>query len=325
MKNFKLIPLLALAAALFSAAPRAHAQTILLPTTLSAAIADSRTHTMVVTSATGFVANTTVAIIDDEEVAVEAVSGTTITVRRGAGGTIAAPHVNGALVFVGPALAFSPPSPARLDLRGDPTGACTRSGQPYLPFISFRSSTISDCLGGTWQAGSPNSGTTLSTRFRVAAPESGGTAYTALGGTGTAVGATTLYCTEVILPSNKLLTGIAVLNGTTVTANARYVILYDSAGNALANSALAGQASVSASVFETYAFTAKYFAIGGPTQYFACLQDNAVGGTTVRMVTTGTQDTVLTKGQTGATFGTIPALTVPTTFTTAVGPYVYLY
>jgi hypothetical protein len=42
-------------------------------------------------------------------------------------------------------------------------------------------------------------------------------------------------------------------------------------------------------------------------------------------VTGSSADNTLTKGQTGATFGTIPALTVPTTFTTAVGPYVYLY
>jgi hypothetical protein len=43
------------------------------------------------------------------------------------------------------------------------------------------------------------------------------------------------------------------------------------------------------------------------------------------MAVTGVNDNILTKGQTGATFGTLPALTVPTAFTTAVGPYVYLY
>jgi hypothetical protein len=43
----------------------------------------------------------------------------------------------------------------------------------------------------------------------------------------------------VFLPGNKLLTGIALLNGTTVGTDNRYAILYDNAGNALANSALA--------------------------------------------------------------------------------------
>lgn len=326
MKNFKLISLPALAAALFSAAPRAQAQTIILtPTTLSAAIGDSKAHTMVVTSATGFVANTTVAVIDREMVAVEAVSGTTITIRRGASGTVATTHANSALVFVGSPVAFAPATTTRVDQSGNPAGSCTRGSLLYLPVINLRTATISDCIGGQWQSGSPfNSGAQQASRFHVLSPDPGSVALTTINTNGTAVGATTLYCSEVFLPSNKLLTGIGVLNGTTVTANARYVILYDSAGNAISNSALAGQASVTASVYENYAFTAKYFAIG-PAQYFACLQDNAVGSTTVRMVVTSLGDHILTKGQTGATFGTVPALTVPTTFTTAVGPWVYLY
>ena len=102
------------------------------------------------------------------------------------------------------------------------------------------------------------------------------------------------------------------------------MILYDSAGNALANSALAGQASVTASVFENYAFTSKLYAVG-PAQYFGCLQDNSTGSTTVRMVDTGIDDNILTVGQTGATFGTVPALTVPTSFHTGTGPYLYVY
>ena len=43
------------------------------------------------------------------------------------------------------------------------------------------------------------------------------------------------------------------------------------------------------------------------------------------MAHTAYQDNFLTKGQTGVTFGTVPTLTVPTSFTDAVGPYVYLY
>ncbi len=115
-----------------------------------------------------------------------------------------------------------------------------------------------------------------------------------------------------------------LITSTTVTGNARYAILYDSAGTALANSALAGQASATASVYETYAFTSKFYVVG-PARYFGCLQDNAVNSTTVRMAVTGQADQEWTKGQTGATFGTVPALTVPTTFTTAVGPFTGLY
>jgi hypothetical protein len=43
------------------------------------------------------------------------------------------------------------------------------------------------------------------------------------------------------------------------------------------------------------------------------------------MAVTGVNDNFLTAGQTGATFGTVPTLTVPTTFTTAVGAYIFLY
>lgn len=324
MKNFKLIPLLALAAALFSAAPRADAQTVMLPTTLSAAVTDSAAHRIVVTSATGFVANTTFAYVDRELMAVQAISGTTITVRRGAGGTVATTHANSALVFVGPALAFAPANGVRLDTSGNAAGSCARGNLLYVPIINPRTSTISDCIGGQVVSGHPfNSGTLTSTRFRVTSPESGNVAYTGINTNGTTLGATTLYCSEVVLPSNKLLTGIALLNGTTVGTDNHYVVLYDSAGNALANSALAGAVAASASAYQEFAFTAKYFAIG-PAQYFACFQTNGTTAT-VRMAVAGAGDNLLTKGQTAATFGTVPALTVPTTFTTAVGPYVYLY
>lgn len=301
------------------------AQTLLTPpTTLSSALTTTYGKTLVVASATGISAPTTpggtagsMLYIDKELLTVEAVSSTTITVIRGVSGTKAQPHASGAYVWVGPGNAFGTGLP---ETGGPPAGSCTRTNELYLPKIDVASGTISDCLNGQWVNGvrTPN------TPFRLVFPDSGGTAYTSLNTNGTAVGSTTLYCTSVNLPANKLLTGIGVLNGTTVTGNARYVVLYDAGGTPLANSALAGQASVTASVYETYAFTSKFYAVG-PSTYFACLQDNATGSTTVRMVVTGTQDNILTKGQTGATFGTVPTLTVPTTFTSAVGPYVYLY
>jgi hypothetical protein len=243
-------------------------------------------------------------------------TGNVWTVKRGVGGVQSA-HVSGAAVWIAP--------PGLFDLGPtNRTGSCTRTSLQYAPIINVRSGVVSDCLGGLWLNGAGGSGITTASRFHVYSPEPGGTIYTSLNTNGTAVGATTLYCSEVFLPANKLLTGIGVLNGTTVTANARYVILYDSAGIPLANSALAGAASVTASIYENFAFTTKFFATG-PAQYFGCIQDNAVGSTTVRMAITQVNDNILTKGQTGATFGTVPALTVPSTFTTAVGPYLYLY
>jgi hypothetical protein len=133
-----------------------------------------------------------------------------------------------------------------------------------------------------------------------------------------------MYCSEIDLPANKLVTGLGVLNGTTVGTDNHLVALYDATGNLIANSAVAGVVAASASTYQTIAFTTSYYLVG-PAQYFGCLQTNGTTAT-VRMIVTGTQDTFLTKGVTSITFGTIPAtITVPTTFTTAVGPYLEWY
>lgn len=305
------------------------AQSILTPTTLSSASTTAQRQ-IVVASATPN-ANTldnfavgTVVVIDNSLGFVTSVSSTTIGVNWGSsGGTQNRPHASGSLVWSARA-----GSNALSTKNTEPSGSCTRTQEVILPVINATTGNVTDCLGGRWVTGARTQWPTS----EVSSPNPGGTAYTSINTNGTAVGATTLYCSEVFLPASQLLTGISVLNGTTVTANARYVILYDSTGVAVANSALAGQASVTASIYESYAFvntastpvTGKFYAVG-PAKYFGCIQDNAVGSTTVRMSVTGVNDNYLTKGQTGATFGTVPTLTVPTGFTTAVGPYLTLY
>lgn len=305
--------------ALLALAISAQAQVILTPTTLSAAVTSASIQTIVVASATpnastldNFAIGTGV-IIDNEYMTVKSISSTTIGVIRGQSGTRSSTHASSALVW-------SARPNFLITKTTDPQGSCTRTNDLVEPVVNALTGNITDCLGGRRVTGAIAQWPPA----RVMAPDPGGTLYTGINTNGTAVGATTLYCSELRMPVNKLLTGLEVLNGTTVTANARYVILYDSQGNALANSALAGQASVTASVYEQYPFTTKFFAVG-PAQYFACLQDNAVGSTTVRMAVTGQADQLLTKGQTSATFGTVPALTVPTTFTTAVGPFMAAY
>ncbi len=292
-----------MAACVFSLA--ASAQTLIPFTTLAAAM-DARSQTMVVTSGTNFAAGYVV-FVDKEAMPVLSVSGTTIRVARL---KIGVAHPSGAVAFVASPQSF---------VSATPSGACTRTSEEVLPRINTATGEISDCLAGQWVTGVR----TPLTRYRVYAPEPGGTAYTGLNTNGTAAGATTLYCSEVNLPYSKLLTGIAVLNGTTVGTDKQYVILYDAAGKLLANSAVAGVLTAGASGYQARAFTSQYFATG-PAQYFACLQSDT-GTDTVRMAITGINDNILTKGQINAVFGTIPALTVPTSFTTAVGPYVYLY
>jgi hypothetical protein len=299
----------------------AAAQTILTQTTLSAAVTTTSTTFVSVASATGITANSTVLYVADglgELMFVNSVNGKTIGVTRGSnGGPAASTHASGALVFVAPPNAIASQPPA---------GSCTRANQLYLPVIAMgvagNEPVISDCLGGVWVAGVIEPAAV--TAFRILAPQPGSVAYTTINTNGTTLAATTMYCTEIDLPYNKLLTGIGILNGTTVGTDNHLVALYDASGNLLANSATAGVLAASASTYQNISFTSTYFAVG-PATYFGCMQTNGTTAT-VRMLLTGIQDTYLTKGVTGQTFGTIPAtITVPTTFTTAVGPYEYVF
>lgn len=296
----------------------AFGQTFLKQTTLSAAVKDGATTTISLTSTSGITAAQTVIYVADgsgEAMFVNTVGTGYVGVTRGyqnlGGGT---PHLSGALVFYGPANAFA---------TIQPTGSCTRASQTYLPVIAFgvtgSPTSISDCIGGVWVTGDFAGGTSP---FRVLAPNPGAVAYTSINSTGTTLVAGTLYCNELDLPWNKLLTGVGILLGSTGGTDKHIGVLLDSAGNVIANSALAGATAGTASTYEQLAFTSPYYAVG-PATYFACVQSNGTTAT-VRMEVTGTQDTYLTTSKTGS-FGTIPTITVPTTFTTAVGPYSFLY
>lgn len=306
---------LALAAALVAPA---YGQTALNQTTLSSAVTSTSTTTVVVASTTGIAANTTVIFVDEEAMFVNAVSavGTTLSVTRGYNGTQATTHGSSAIVWAGPPFAF---------VYQAPSGSCTRGNVLYLPVISFGiggvQPQISDCVGGFWVTGflAAQSNTPLV----ILSANSGGTAYTSLNTNGTTVVAGTLYCAELDVPASKNLTGLAVMFGTTAGGSDKHLVaLLDSAGNVLATSALAGATNSTASTYVKFAFTSKYYVVG-PGQYYGCTQSNGTSDT-IRMLVTGTQDTYLTTSKTG-TFGTIPTITVPTGFTTAVGPYMYAY
>jgi hypothetical protein len=292
----------------------AYSQTPIGNTTLSAAVATTSARTIVVASATNITANNTMLFVDGEAMSVNAVNGTTLSVGRGEPSTRTSTHASGALVWFGPFIAFQRANPA-----GFPAGSCTRTAQLYLPYINIDTGQISDCLGGVWVNGNGNP----LQEFQFQAPNTGGTAYTALNTNGTTLVAGTFYCNEIDLDANTWITGLGVLNGTTVGTDNHLVALYDASGNLLANSAAAGVLAASASTYQQIAFTSKYFAVG-PARFFGCMQSNGTAAT-VRMIVTGTQDTYLTKSFAGS-FGTIPAtFTAPTTFTTAVGPYLYVY
>lgn len=322
-KTFKLSLILS---ALLLTASMSFGQTILPHTTLSAAVATSSTTTIQLTSTTGVVGGSTAIFIADgegEAMFVNSVPASGIvTVTRGYQSLgKARPHASGALVFVAQGNAVDTINVIQ------PTGSCTRTNVPYLPVISLGEggapSVISDCVGGVWVNGINTA--QGNTPFRITQPETGAVLTTSINTNGTATVATTMYCTEIDLPFNKLLTGLGVLNGTSADGTDKHLVaLYDATGNLIANSAAAGVATTGASTYQTIPFTTSYYAVG-PAQYFGCTQSNGTTNT-IRMLVTNTQDQRLTKGVTGQTFGTIPAtITVPTTFTTAVGPYYEFY
>lgn len=290
-------------------------QTIVSHTTFAAAVTSTSQTNVRLTSTTGVTANNTMLFADGEAMFVNAVNGTVVSVTRGQPSSRAVTHPNAGLVWFGPPSQFQYATPV-----GYPNGSCSRTGA-ILPYIDVDNNIISDCLGGVWVNGVT---TALPATVNLNAP-TGGTIYTSIDSTGTTLAATTMYCSELDLPYNRLLTGIGILNGTSVATDKHLVALYDASGNLLANSAVAGTTSLgSASEYGGIAFTGTYYAVG-PARYFTCLQTNGTTAT-VRMLATQVNDYLLTKGVTAITFGTIPAtITVPTTFTTAVGPYSYLY
>ncbi len=176
-------------------------------------------------------------------------------------------------------------------------------------------------IGGGTTAASLSAGLAATGRSRFQTVPIGSVAYASMGNDTTLVSGT-IYWAEVDIPINFTATGIAVLNGATVGTNNGLVGLYNSGGVLVANSALAGALTAGANAFQTRAFAATYAAIG-PGRYWVAYQANGATDT-LRTVAASTFVDCLTKSATG-TFGTLTALTVPTTFTANVGPIAYVY
>ena len=146
-------------------------------------------------------------------------------------------------------------------------------------------------------------------------------AASATDGTDTAIGATTqANVCEVFIPCNMTVTGIAVLNGPTVGTDSYCLILYDSTGAAVANTAVAGTASSGADVYQRVAFTAPYAAVGPATYYVAVTVNGTTDNHHTHAFGNFRAGTV-----TGLTFGTVASITPPTTFTAGDGPIASLY
>lgn len=160
------------------------AQVTLTSTTLSTAVTSKTTNTITVTSATGFSVGR-IAYTGREAMRIQAVSGTTITVRRGSDSTRAYTHASGATIYVGPVEYFS---------TYDRSGSCTAANELVLPVINLKSGTIWNCVSSVWTA--------------TNGPATQGTGLTSLG----PATANTTDVGSALLPFRKLYLGTAATN-----------------------------------------------------------------------------------------------------------------
>ena len=150
----------------------------------------------------------------------------------------------------------------------------------------------------------------------------GSAALTGYETNGVAHTAGNISLTEIFVPFTQTWTGAGLLNGTTVGTHKVIVALYGSDGKLLANSALAGTLSASASVFQNIAFTTPITLL--PGRYFIATQLEGTTPTPRHLLAANGSNVCCST--TAGVWGTIPAtMTPPATFTTAVGVITQLY
>lgn len=284
-----------------------------------------------VTAASGSIIGTYL-IIDDEVLGIQqpAPSGqtTTWTVTRGLRGTLASVHAANAITLVLSNTQF---------YDNFIRGACTASQVPFWPRIVARaglngSKSIlwEQCSGGLWREAMPlGDATSLGGTSSSAGPTKvcsipvGSVAYGSLGSSTAGGGTGTTYYTTIYVPFTQKWTGLQALEGATAGGTDKFIYaLWDSDGNTLATSALAGTATNSVNGFQQMAFTTPQL-IPGPARYWVGVQTNGMTDT-LRLVAASTFIDIF--GNSAAqTFGTISAITPATSLTATTAPIMCLY
>lgn len=128
-----------------------------------------------------------------------------------------------------------------------------------------------------------------------------------------------LCITELFIPISTTLTGIAVLNGSTVGTDNMTVSLFDAGGVLLANSAAVGEVTAGADAYQSIDFTSPV-SVDGPATFFVGV---AKDGTTdsLAVAVTGVHFTT----QQTATFGVFADITTPIAFEASAGPIISTY
>lgn len=131
---------------------------------------------------------------------------------------------------------------------------------------------------------------------------------------------TETYISEISIPANCTVTGIAVFNGNATGSGNIQVSLADSSGNPIVAAKSASTTIVGTDAYQLVPFTAPYSAVG-PATYYIMVQYSS-NTTHYNAHTLGHHG--VTK-QTAQTYGTFTTFSPPTTFTTAIGNMCGLY
>lgn len=129
------------------------------------------------------------------------------------------------------------------------------------------------------------------------------------------------WITEIMVPYNRVVTNVNVLQGGTATTDKIMAAIYTAQGVLVGNTATAGVTLSGANTFLALPMTAAT-QLYGPQQYFVYVCTN---GATAGDIQTLAAPYLVCSGILAGTFGTVPAtVTTPTTFTTGNAPIVYL-
>ncbi len=142
-------------------------------------------------------------------------------------------------------------------------------------------------------------------------------------GTDVTPGTTTVYLSQVFVHANATITGVVVNNAATCATSKWIVALFDSTGTPVANSNTAGVVCSGTDAYQTIAFTGTVPVVG-PGVYWIGLYANGTGGH-FRALKASSQGKGLAGSVAAQTFGTVVAVTLPTTFTADLGPAAFLY
>ncbi len=132
---------------------------------------------------------------------------------------------------------------------------------------------------------------------------------------------TEIYVCEVNVTGPCTVTGISFFNGTVDGTDSRHAALVDKDGTVVPGTATGATLHAGTDSYEQIPFSGGAITLDGPAVYFVA---HILSGGTARCNAHTTGDFVAGT-ITGQTYGAIVDITLPTTFTTAVGPYASLY